>query len=186
MAGIASLRSAMSTRWRRAAAVMAALAVLPLTVALSPGQHTSGAGSPVARTQDGLVQGMPAEGTDQFLGIPYAAPPAGALRWQAPQPVRPWSGIRSAASYGSRCPQLASGNGPRADSEDCLYLNVYAPPGAERRPEPAPEADRAGHATAVAGSCRCGRAVRPRRSPRANSARSTNAASGMPDEPRGR
>lgn len=131
MAGIASLRSAMSTRWRRAAAVAAALAVVPLTAALSPAQHGSG-GGPVARTQDGVLRGISAEGIDQFLGIPYAAPPAGGLRWQAPQPVRPWSGVRSAASYGSRCAQLASGNGPRVDSEDCLYLNVYAPPGRER------------------------------------------------------
>ncbi len=40
-----------------------------------------------------------------------------------------WPGVRQATSYGGRCAQLASGNGPRVDNEDCLYLNVYAPPG---------------------------------------------------------
>jgi para-nitrobenzyl esterase len=71
---------------------------------------------------------MSAEGTSQFLGIPYAAPPVGALRWAAPQPAPRWSGIRPATAYGSRCAQLLNGNGPRVDSEDCLYLNVFTPP----------------------------------------------------------
>lgn len=83
----------------------------------------------LARTADGWVQGKNAEGTRQFLGIPYAAPPTGPLRWQPPQPVQPWRGIRDATAYGNRCPQLPSGNGPRSDSEDCLYLNVFGPPG---------------------------------------------------------
>jgi beta-glucosidase len=86
--------------------------------------------SPVVRTESGLLRGKAAEGTDQFLGIPYAAPPVGALRWTAPQPPPRWRGIRQATAYGSRCSQLASGNGPRVDNEDCLYLNVYIPPGA--------------------------------------------------------
>ena len=83
-------------------------------------------------TDRGLVQGKPAEGIDQWLGIPYAAPPVGALRWAAPRPAQRWPGIRQATSYGGRCAQLASGNGPRVDNEDCLYLNVYAPPGRDR------------------------------------------------------
>jgi para-nitrobenzyl esterase len=81
----------------------------------------------IVPTRDGLLRGKQAEGIRQFLGIPYAAPPLGALRWAAPQPPRPWPGIRDASSYGPRCAQLASGNGPRQDSEDCLYLNVFAP-----------------------------------------------------------
>ena len=83
----------------------------------------------IVRTDKGLVEGMNAEGTNQFLGIPYAAPPTGALRWAAPQPAARWPGVRQATSYGGRCAQLASGNGPRVDNEDCLYLNVYTPPG---------------------------------------------------------
>src|SRR5215470_12151311 len=120
-------------------------AVLPLSVLLwaAPGQgHTAvaavtraapaGGNALVVPTDKGKIQGRSAEGIDQFLGVPYAAPPVGALRWAAPQPVTPWHGIRSAQSYGNRCPQLASGNGPRSDTEDCLYLNVFSPPGAPK------------------------------------------------------
>lgn len=87
----------------------------------------------IVRTDRGLIKGMHAEGTDQFLGVPYAAPPVGALRWAAPQPAPRWQGVRQATSYGGRCAQLASGNGPRVDNEDCLYLNVYTPPGRDDR-----------------------------------------------------
>src|SRR5262245_10415364 len=98
-------------------------AVLPLSVLLSaaPAQAhaaaaatraaAAGGSALVVSTDKGKVQGKSAEGIDQFLGVPYAAPPVGALRWAAPQPVTPWPGIRSARSYGNRCPQLASGNG---------------------------------------------------------------------------
>jgi para-nitrobenzyl esterase len=85
----------------------------------------------IVRTDRGLLQGKSAEGTDQFLGVPYAAPPTGVLRWAAPQPAPRWQGVRQATSYGGRCAQLASGNGPRVDNEDCLYLNVYTPPGVD-------------------------------------------------------
>lgn len=78
-------------------------------------------------TQDGLLRGKHAEGVDQFLGIPYAAPPVGPLRWQAPRPARPWAGVRDATAYGNRGPQLASQDGPRQDNEDCLFLNVFSP-----------------------------------------------------------
>lgn len=66
-----------------------------------------------------------------FLGLPYAAPPVGNLRWKAPQPALKWKGIRDATVYGAHCPQnfvyddvLFQDNGP---SEDCLFLNVYTP-----------------------------------------------------------
>ena len=120
-----------------AAATLAgtALATGAMAAQAAPGT-SAGAAHPgqalIVRTDKGLVEGMNAESTDQFLGIPYAAPPTGMLRWQAPQPAPGWHGIRQATSYGGRCAQLASGNGPRVDNEDCLYLNVYTPPGGGR------------------------------------------------------
>ena len=66
-------------------------------------------------------------GFDSFLGIRYAKAPVGKLRWRPPQPPEPWSGVRPALTYGNRCPQLASTNGPQSLSEDCLFLNVWRP-----------------------------------------------------------
>lgn len=90
-------------------------------------------GGLVVGTRDGLLMGKDAEGVRQFLGIPYAAPPVGTLRWQPPQPAQPWTGTRNATAYGARCPQLASQDGPRADTENCLFLNVFSPAGGEGR-----------------------------------------------------
>ncbi|MEV5718422.1 carboxylesterase family protein [Amycolatopsis mediterranei] len=62
-----------------------------------------------------------------FLGVPYAEPPVGALRFRAPRPVPPWPGVRDATRWAPRAPQPAlTGRGFTGD-EDCLYLNVYAP-----------------------------------------------------------
>ena len=70
-----------------------------------------------------------------WLGLPYAKPPLGALRWRAPQPPEPWTGTREAVAFGSVCPQFGSAlggvegarPGEPVGSEDCLYVNVYAP-----------------------------------------------------------
>jgi len=113
------------------AGLAAALSLLALgagpAAAAAASAASSHQGGLIVPTDDGKLQGKHDEGIDQFLGIPYAAPPVGALRWQAPQPVQPWAGVRSATSYGNRCAQLPSGNGPREDAEDCLYLNVFTP-----------------------------------------------------------
>src|SRR5580693_6872769 len=85
------------------------------------------------RTEAGSVEGS--TGTDgkvqAFKGIPYAAPPVGALRWKEPQPVPNWQGARKATEFGARCMQ---GNvfgdmvfRDAAPNEDCLYLNVWTP-----------------------------------------------------------
>ncbi|MEO8602804.1 MAG: carboxylesterase family protein [bacterium] len=73
-------------------------------------------------------------GDQAWLGIPYAQPPLGALRWRAPQPLAPWSETRQARAFGAPCVQYASplGGVPGSDgavvgSEDCLFLNIYAP-----------------------------------------------------------
>jgi para-nitrobenzyl esterase len=64
---------------------------------------------------------------DAYRGIPYAAPPVGALRWQPPQAPTPWSGTLDASRFGPHCPQTASYSGIASTNEDCLYLNVFVP-----------------------------------------------------------
>lgn len=67
-------------------------------------------------------------GTRVFLGIPYARPPLGNLRFAAPQPAEPWHGVRDVVNFGASCVQRAGAlAAPGAQSEDCLTLNVYAP-----------------------------------------------------------
>jgi para-nitrobenzyl esterase len=82
---------------------------------------------PVAGTANGAVRGLANGAVDEFLGIPYAAPPVGALRWRPPQPAASWSGVRDATQFAPHCPQLASPFGEASTSEDCLYLNVFTP-----------------------------------------------------------
>jgi para-nitrobenzyl esterase len=91
------------------------------------GQAAAGAGGLVARTANGAVRGMGNGAVDEFLGIPYAAPPVGALRWRPPQPPASWSGVRDATAFAPHCPQPASPFGQASTSEDCLYLNVFTP-----------------------------------------------------------
>lgn len=83
----------------------------------------------IAVTADGAVQGAASNGVVAFKGIPFAAPPVGALRWRPPQPVSAWSGVRQATSFVHDCMQT---DGPNSGltvtpSEDCLYLNVWRP-----------------------------------------------------------
>jgi para-nitrobenzyl esterase len=66
------------------------------------------------------------EGIETFLGLPYAAPPVGALRWRAPQSPKNWSGVRQAMAFAPACAQTANWITERK-SEDCLYLNIWAP-----------------------------------------------------------
>ncbi|MEO9188873.1 MAG: carboxylesterase family protein [Acetobacteraceae bacterium] len=83
---------------------------------------------PVVRTNEGSVRGHVVDGVARFLGIPYAAPPVGNLRWQPPQPVTPWRGTLDATEFGNVCAQtttLGAFAGPASVDEDCLYLNVF-------------------------------------------------------------
>jgi para-nitrobenzyl esterase len=95
-------------------------------------------GGPVAGTANGAVRGLavPTSGgaVDEFLGIPYAAPPVGALRWQPPQPAANWSGVRDATQFAPHCPQPGGPFGEASTSEDCLYLNVFTPRAGARHP----------------------------------------------------
>jgi para-nitrobenzyl esterase len=79
--------------------------------------------SAVVATDAGKVRGSIDNGAVAFRGIAFAAPPVGVLRWRAPQPVRPWAGIRDAAAFGPSCMQVDD----VAKSEDCLTLNVWRP-----------------------------------------------------------
>jgi para-nitrobenzyl esterase len=87
----------------------------------------------VVATAGGTVRGQAVAAADEFLGIPYAAPPVGALRWQPPRPPAPWHGIRPATSYAPHCPQPSSTFGQASTSEDCLYLNVFTPAASKAR-----------------------------------------------------
>lgn len=94
------------------------------------------AGTPgVVVTRQGAVRGEQAGGTWSFKGIPYAAPPVGALRWRPPADAAAWSGVRDALAFGASCPQRSADGGSTGD-EDCLTLNVWTP--VERPPAPAP------------------------------------------------
>ncbi len=95
-----------------------------LLAALATG-HAQAA--PVVQTAYGAVQGVTVAGINDYLGIPYAAPPIGSLRWTAPAPPASWSGTRQATSYSAYCPQGFSELGTGGGAEDCLYLNVQAP-----------------------------------------------------------
>ncbi|MDQ2774784.1 MAG: carboxylesterase family protein [Acidobacteriota bacterium] len=84
-------------------------------------------------TNSGVVEGVSSAASKIriFEGIPFAAPPVGNLRWQPPQPVAAWTGVRKANAFGARCMQghlfsdmVFRDSGP---SEDCLYLNVWTP-----------------------------------------------------------
>ncbi|AUX39966.1 carboxylesterase [Sorangium cellulosum] len=79
-------------------------------------------------TDAGPVRGVVHEDHRLFQGIPYAAPPVGALRWQAPQPASPWTEPRDATRPGSPCPQTPTAYTPIGSvDEDCLYLDVITP-----------------------------------------------------------
>jgi para-nitrobenzyl esterase len=84
---------------------------------------------PLVHTNRGPVRGFVKNAVDTFLGIPYAAPPVGPLRWRPPRPHARWHRPLHATAYGATCPQITT-LGVFADpsaSENCLYLNVFTP-----------------------------------------------------------
>jgi para-nitrobenzyl esterase len=87
-----------------------------------------------AELSSGPVEGIVSERADSwiFLGIPYAAPPVGDLRWKAPRPVASWRDTLAANALPEFCPQFLYFTNAYAGVEDCLYLNVYRPQTQER------------------------------------------------------
>ena len=98
----------------------------------SSGAAGSASRNPVVDTDSGPVRGVDDGGVRAWKGIRYAAAPMGELRWRAPVRPEPWTEVADATVYGAVCPQPKSpipmGAGTRA-SEDCLFLNVWAPSG---------------------------------------------------------
>lgn len=86
----------------------------------------AGADGTRVRTQSGWVRGYVQGPVEAWTGIPFAAPPLGELRWRPPAPPRPWAGVRGATDFAEPCIQLI-GEEEFIGSEDCLYLNVFAP-----------------------------------------------------------
>ena len=115
-------------------AVLTALAFTAAVAAASGAGPATGASSsraaPILRIEGGAVRGAALSGVYEFLGLPYAAPPTGSLRWRSPRSPREWRGVRDATQFAPSCPQPTRDNPflpAGVLAEDCLYLNVYTP-----------------------------------------------------------
>ncbi|HWE98650.1 MAG TPA: carboxylesterase family protein [Caulobacteraceae bacterium] len=107
-----------------AVAALAAVSIAGASAAAQP---------PAVRLHQGELTGLMADGYEVFLGVPYAAPPTGPLRWRAPQPAPAWRGVRPAVTPGPACIQTAGASGYHGpQSEDCLSVNLYVPGGLRR------------------------------------------------------
>ncbi|RRR99788.1 carboxylesterase/lipase family protein [Glycomyces terrestris] len=113
---------------RAIAAGVAAAGLAAAAVAFGAGTASAAPAPTLVETDLGALQGATDGAVRSWLGVPYAAPPEGDLRWASPQPAAAWDGVREAVEFGAACSQGVA-NMPAAPSEeeDCLYLNVYAP-----------------------------------------------------------
>jgi para-nitrobenzyl esterase len=112
--------------WRTTFVFIGVVAVLVVLVA-----PPASAAGPVVNVDTGALRGTVDGGVESWKGVPFAAPPVGALRWRAPQPAPSWQGIRDAAAYGNDCMQRPAPSDAAppgtTPAEDCLYLNVWRP-----------------------------------------------------------
>lgn len=97
--------------------ISAAIGLLSLSLTTAGWSQPAPAEGPVVKIRQGQVRGATTDDVSTFLGIPFAVPPVGALRWRPPQPAARWSGVREATRPGAQC----------ALSEDCLFINVTKP-----------------------------------------------------------
>jgi para-nitrobenzyl esterase len=89
--------------------------------------------TPPVSVTGGAISGTDTGEVRTFLGVPFAAPPVGDLRWRSPQAVVPWSGVKETRAFSPACRQTVAWiSNPQ--SEDCLYLNIWAPEKAEKLP----------------------------------------------------
>ena len=126
--GWAALAAVCALFWGASTVLTPVAAGRPVADAGVPGAQSFGR-VPIVSSADGTVRGAASsERGYEFLGLPYAAPPTGNLRWRPPRPPARWHGVRDATQFGASCPQPASPFAPPGPfSEDCLYLNVYTP-----------------------------------------------------------
>lgn len=111
-------------------------ALLLLTLGALVGCETPSA-APMATTAVGTFEGVRVDGIDTFLGIRYAQPPVGALRWRPPVPAEAFDGVQPATAFAPPPPQLFDVQETASElpqSEDCLFLNVWSPSTRGSRP----------------------------------------------------
>lgn len=121
--------------------VLVAIVIILLTWRFCPRSSAAlkeGPATPQVQTQSGPVQGFTEDGLNVYLGIPYAEPPSGSLRFKAPVAHKPWTSTLQARSFGSFCPQVYDAveiDDPKENlsNEDCLTLNIWAPQGSYQK-----------------------------------------------------